>query len=217
MISRHDALASRYNGQRAQVVWNGQCDDFLPLRNRGLGALAVTVCPFRFPEGPPLPVARAHVRTTRDIPPTFQMGTARQTRWSALAPSVNGLMQTRAGGDRDGNLDGVGEERRTVIPFRDCTTLPDALITPTTCVDGPHLARDHLACSAEVACSHVSGLLVQSGWTAGPDGVREPSPHHSNGIDVPMKRQVWLGCVGSTDVPSRVIALSQAPERGSAA
>src|SRR5262249_42115566 len=45
----------------------------------------------------------------------------------------------------------------------------------------------------------VSGLLVQSGWTAGPDGVREPSPHHSNGIDVPMKRQVWLGCVGSTD------------------
>src|SRR5689334_17873649 len=68
-----------------------------------------------------------------------------------------------------------------------------------SCVDGPRLARDHLACSAEVACSHVSGLLVQSGWTAGPDGVREPSPHHSNGIDVPMKSQVWLGCVGSTD------------------
>src|SRR5215510_7399808 len=65
-----------------------------------------------------------------------------------------------------------------------------------SCVDGPRLARGHLACSAEVACSHVSGLLVQSGWTAGPDGVREPSPHHSNGIDVPMKRQVWLGCVG---------------------
>src|SRR5215831_9100616 len=68
-----------------------------------------------------------------------------------------------------------------------------------SCVDGPCLARDHLACSTEVAYSHVSGLLVQSGWTAGPDGVREPSPHHSNGIDVPMKRQVWLGCVGSTD------------------
>src|SRR5262249_22084905 len=68
-----------------------------------------------------------------------------------------------------------------------------------SCVDGPRLARDHLACSTEVACSHVSGLLVQSGWTAGPDGVREPSPHHSNGIDVPMKSQVWLGCVGSTD------------------
>jgi hypothetical protein len=65
-----------------------------------------------------------------------------------------------------------------------------------SCVDGPRLARDHLACSAEVACSHVSRLLVQSGWTAGPDGVREPSPHHSNGIDVPMKRQVWLGCAG---------------------
>src|SRR5262249_1851617 len=68
-----------------------------------------------------------------------------------------------------------------------------------SCVDGPRLARDHLACSAEVACSHASSLLMQSGWTAGPDGVREPSPHHSNGIDVPMKRQVWLGCVGSTD------------------
>ena len=60
----------------------------------------------------------------------------------------------------------------------------------------PRLARDHLACSAEVACSHVSGLLMQSGWTAGPDGVREPSPHHSNGIDVRMRSQVGLGCVG---------------------
>src|SRR5262245_28140083 len=36
---------------------------------------------------------------------------------------------------------------------------------------------------------HVSGLFMQSGWTAGPDGVREPRPHHSSGIDVPMKRQ----------------------------
>ena len=63
----------------------------------------------------------------------------------------------------------------------------------------PRLARDHLAYSAEVACSHVSGLLVQSGWTAGPDGVREPRPHHSSGIDVPMNRQASLGCVGSTD------------------
>src|SRR5262249_14757610 len=80
-----------------------------------------------------------------------------------------------------------------------------------SCVDGPRLARDHLACSAEVACSHVSGLLVQSGWTAGPDGVREPSPHHSNGIDVPMNRQASLGCVGSTDCAISVIALSQAP------
>src|SRR6185312_3605094 len=40
---------------------------------------------------------------------------------------------------------------------------------------------------------------MQSGWTAGPDGVREPRPHHSSGIDVPMKRQASLGCVGSTD------------------
>src|ERR671936_288742 len=66
-------------------------------------------------------------------------------------------------------------------------------------VDGPRLARDNFACRTEVACSHVSGLFTQSGWTAGPDGVREPSPHHSNGIDVPMKRQASLGCVGSTD------------------
>ena len=67
------------------------------------------------------------------------------------------------------------------------------------CVDGPRLARDNLARSAEIACSHVSGLLMQSGWTAGPDGVREPRPHHSNGINVPTRRQAWLGCVGSTD------------------
>src|SRR6516165_11251803 len=68
-----------------------------------------------------------------------------------------------------------------------------------SCVDGPRLARDHLACRTEVACSHVSGLFTQSGGTAGPDGVREPRPHHSSGIDVPMKRQASLGCVGSTD------------------
>jgi hypothetical protein len=58
---------------------------------------------------------------------------------------------------------------------------PACWCSPGGCVDGPRLARDHLACSAEVACSHVSGLLVQSGWTAGPDGVREPRPHHSTG------------------------------------
>src|SRR5947209_2266429 len=68
-----------------------------------------------------------------------------------------------------------------------------------SCVDGPRLARDNFACRTEVACSHVSGLFTQSGWTAGPDGVREPRPHHSNGIDVPVNRQASLGCVGSTD------------------
>src|SRR5436190_19035142 len=68
-----------------------------------------------------------------------------------------------------------------------------------SCVDGPRLARENAACRTEVACSHVSGLFTQSGGTAGPDGVREPSPHHSNGIDVPMKRQASLGYVGSTD------------------
>src|SRR5213593_1398729 len=68
-----------------------------------------------------------------------------------------------------------------------------------SCVDGPRLARENFACRTEVACSHVSGLFTQSGWTAGPDGVREPRPHHSSGIHVPMKRQASLGCVGSTD------------------
>src|SRR5262249_50036597 len=54
-----------------------------------------------------------------------------------------------------------------------------------SCVDGPRLARDHLACSAEVACSHVSGLLVQSGWTAGPDGVREPTTEERQNLRTP--------------------------------
>jgi hypothetical protein len=58
--------------------------------------------------------------------------------------------------------------------------------------------------NTEVACSHVSGLFTQSGWTAGLDGVREPRPHHSSGIDVPMKRQASLGCVGAPPRPRRV-------------
>src|SRR5262249_53151299 len=45
------------------------------------------------------------------------------------------------------------------------------------------------------AAEQVSGLFTQSGGTAGPDGVREPRPHHSSGIDVPMNRQASLGCV----------------------
>src|SRR6266487_3399320 len=49
---------------------------------------------------------------------------------------------------------------------------------------GARLARENAACRTEVACSHVSGLFTQSGWTAGPDRVREPKPHHSSGIDV---------------------------------
>src|SRR5262249_8292562 len=47
-------------------------------------------------------------------------------------------------------------------------------------VDGPRLARENVTCRTEVACSHVSGLFTQSGWTAGPDGVHEPRPHHSS-------------------------------------
>jgi hypothetical protein len=48
-------------------------------------------------------------------------------------------------------------------------------------VDGPRLARENVTCRTELACSHVSGLFTQSGGTAGPDGVREPRPHHSSG------------------------------------
>src|SRR5262245_30511073 len=80
-----------------------------------------------------------------------------------------------------------------------CQSRPNALQQGASCVDGPRLARDNFAFRTEVACSHVSGLFTQSGWTAGPDGVREPRPHHSSGIDVPMKRQASLGSVGSTD------------------
>ena len=71
--------------------------------------------------------------------------------------------------------------------------------TVVSCVDGPRPARGHVAYGKGVACSHVFGLLVQSGRTAGPDGFRASRPHHSNGIAVPMKRQVALDCVGSTD------------------
>ena len=46
--------------------------------------------------------------------------------------------------------------------------------TAPSCVDGPRLARDFLTRRTEIACSHVSGLLMQSEPTAGPDGVREP-------------------------------------------
>ena len=31
-----------------------------------------------------------------------------------------------------------------------------------SCVDGPRLARENVACRTEVACSHVSGLFTQS-------------------------------------------------------
>src|SRR5262249_56045311 len=46
-------------------------------------------------------------------------------------------------------------------------------------VDGRRVARENVACRTEVACSHVSGLFTQSRWSAGPDGVHEPRPHHS--------------------------------------
>jgi hypothetical protein len=46
-------------------------------------------------------------------------------------------------------------------------------------VDGLALARDNLACSIEVACSHVSGLWMQPNPAAGPDGARQPRPLHS--------------------------------------
>ena len=87
---------------------------------------------------------------------------------------------------------GVGN----ALPIRPASTMalraPQSVKPPRAndrdepCVDGPRLARDFLTRRTEIACSHVSGLLLQSGRTAGPDGVREPRPHHSNGIEVPM-------------------------------
>ena len=42
---------------QASAKHSQQCAEFLALRNRGLGRLAVTVLPFRSPGGPPLPLA----------------------------------------------------------------------------------------------------------------------------------------------------------------
>jgi hypothetical protein len=61
-----------------------------------------------------------------------------------------------------------------------------------------------------VACSHVSGLLMQYGRTAGPDGFRASRSHHSNGIAVPMKRQASSIASDRPTVPSRFTRLSQA-------
>ena len=76
---------------------------------------------------------------------------------------------------------------------------PSSVMNSRRFMCGPPPGKRNAACRTEVACSHVSGLFTQSGWTAGPDGVRKPRPHHSSGIDVPMNRQASLGCVGSTD------------------
>jgi hypothetical protein len=47
-------------------------------------------------------------------------------------------------------------------------------------------------------------------------GIREPRPHHSSGIDVPMSGQASLDCVGSTDCAITLHCLSQALARSSA-
>ena len=71
---------------------------------------------------------------------------------------------------------------------------------PLPGMDGPCLARDHLACSTEVACSHVSGLLVQSGWTAGPDGVREPNDTAQGHLAHNLVKRFWF--MNSVDLRS---------------
>src|SRR4030095_6648974 len=62
-----------------------------------------------------------------------------------------------------------------------------------SCVDGPRLARENVACRTEVACSHVPGLFTQSGGTAGPDGVRKPRPC---GLNAPLSVPTNQGCPG---------------------
>ena len=63
-----------------------------------------------------------------------------------------------------------------------------------------------MARGAGVACSHVSGLLTQSGRTAGPDGFRASRAHHSNGIAVPVKRQAADCDLGTNSRTSRPLA-----------
>ena len=84
-------------------------------------------------------------------------------------------------------------------PRRKSPRLPPICPRAVSCVDGPRLARNLWACSAEVACSHVSARVCSPDGLLALMGSANQVPHHSNGIDVPMKRQVWLGCVGSTD------------------
>ena len=52
------------------------------------------------------------------------------------------------------------------------------------------------ACCTRAASGHAAAAPLRRnlvGCSTGKSaGCREPSPHHSNGIDVPMKRQVWL-------------------------
>jgi hypothetical protein len=107
--------------------------------------------------------------------------------WTVFAPAANlipgALAGTYAGGTASATV-GVGVGANGLIGG--------------SCVDGPRPARDFNRRGAVVACSHVSGPLTQPGWTAGPDGFRESSAHHSNGIGVPMNRQASLDCVGST-------------------
>src|SRR6476620_11701416 len=68
-----------------------------------------------------------------------------------------------------------------------------------SCVDGPCLARDNFACRTEVACSHVSGLFTQSGGLLALMESANRGLITQAGSSLPMKRQVSLGSVGSTD------------------
>ena len=55
----------------------------------------------------------------------------------------------------------------------------------------------------------MSGLFMQPKPAAGPDGVREPRPHHSNGINVPTKRQ-GSAAASSKSYPDRQVRADRA-------
>jgi hypothetical protein len=50
-------------------------------------------------------------------------------------------------------------------------------------VDGPLLARAFAAVRVRIACDHMSGLLLRSPMTAGPDGVRDASSKQGRGFE----------------------------------
>src|SRR5262249_33044308 len=121
-------------------------------------------------------VARTHLRQTRlrlsRRPPDTnpRSGRAAEQRYE-LAPPIK---KTRSHGTIATRVD-LAKRRRLGkgLPFS--SSRVGRRPVGNSCVDGPRLARENVACRTEVACSHVSGLFTQPGWTAGPDGVREPS------------------------------------------
>jgi hypothetical protein len=93
--------------------------------------------------------------------------------------------------------------RRRAAEQRDEIAPPHVWMAPAWQEEMQRAAQKSLAVMCPACSRSPDGLL-------GPDGVREPRPHHSSGIHVPMKRQASLGCVGATDCAITWFSLSQA-------